>query len=162
MAYFQIMNLKITKVIPIFKQGSLSSCNNYRTISVLSVLSKIFERCILNQLVFYLTFEDILVPNQHGFRSSKTTVDCLVDLRDEIKKALDEESYAISIFLDLSEAFYTVNHSIPLSELDVYGIRVTENQWFRSYLTKRKQKVCVNGVESFPGVRTQEYPKGRS
>ena len=52
-----------------------------------------------------------------------TTVDCLVDLTDEITKALDEESYAISIFLDLSKAFDTVNHSIPLSKLDVYGIR---------------------------------------
>ena len=58
-------NLKIAKVIPIFKQGSRSSCNNYRPISVLSALSKIFERCILNQLSFYLTYEDILVPNQY-------------------------------------------------------------------------------------------------
>ena len=77
-----------------------------------------------------------------------TTVDCLVDLIDEITKALDEESYAISIFLDLSKAFNTVNHSILLSKLDVYGIRDIENQWFRSYLNKRKQKVFVNGVES--------------
>ena len=77
-----------------------------------------------------------------------TTVDCLVDLIDEITKALDEENYAISIFLDLSKAFDTVNHSILLSKLDVYGIRDIENQWFRSYLNKRKQKVFVNGVES--------------
>ena len=141
-------NLKIAKVIPIFKQGSRSSCNNYRPISVLSALNKIFERCILNQLSFYLTYEDILVPNQYGFRSGMTTVDCLVDLIDEITKALDEENYAISIFLDLSKAFDTVNHSILLSKLDVYGIRDIENQWFRSYLNKRKQKVFVNGVES--------------
>ena len=77
-----------------------------------------------------------------------TTVDCLVDLIDEITKALDEENYAISIFLDLSKAFDTVNHSILLSKLDVYGKRDIENQWFRSYLNKRKQKVFVNGVES--------------
>ena len=57
-----------------------------------------------------------------------TTVDCLVNLIDEITKALDEESYAISIFLDLSEAFDTVNHSILLSKLGVYGIPVIENQ----------------------------------
>ena len=119
-------NLKIAKVIPIFKQGSRSSCNNYRPISVLSALRKIFERCILNQLSFYLTYEDILVPNQYGFRSGMTTVDCLVDLIDEITKALDEENYAISIFLDLSEAFDTVNHSILLSKLDVYGKRDIE------------------------------------
>ena len=89
-----------------------------------------------------------MVPNQYGFRSGMTTVDCLVDLIDEIRKALDEENYAISIFLDLSKAFDTVNHSILLSKLDVYGIRDIENQWFRSYLNKRKQEVFVNGVES--------------
>ena len=107
-----------------------------------------FEKCILNQLLFYLTYEDILVPNQYGFRSGMTTVDCLVDPTDEITKALDEENYAISIFLDLSKAFDTVKHSILLSKLDVYGIRDIENQWFRSYLKKGKQKVFVNGVES--------------
>ena len=136
-------NLKIAKVIPIFKQGSRSSCNDYRPISVLSALSK-----ILNQLSFYLTYEDSLVPNQYDFRTGMTTVDCLVDLIDEITKALDEENCAISIFLDLSKAFDTVNHSILLSKLDVYGIRDIENQWFRSDLNKRKQKVFVNGVES--------------
>ena len=54
----------------------------------------------------------------------------------------------VAIFLDLSKAFDTVNHSILLSKLDLYGIRAGENQWFKSYLSKRKQKVFVNGVES--------------
>ena len=76
-----------------------------------------------------------------------TTGDCLVDLTDEIKKTVDEERYTISIFLDLSKALDTVNYSILLSKLDIYGIRVIENQWFTPYLTKRKQKVFVNGVE---------------
>ena len=88
-----------------------------------------------------------MVPNQYGFRSGMTPVDCLVDLIDEKTKALNEENYAIFIFLDLSTAFDTVNHSILLSKLDVYGIRDIENQLFRSY-GKRKQEVFVNGVES--------------
>ena len=93
---------------------NLQSFNDHGIFTlVLSALSKIFERCILNQLSFYLTYKDILVPKQYGFRSCMTTVDCLVDLKDEITKALDEKNYAISIFLDLSKAFDTVNHSIP-------------------------------------------------
>ena len=72
----------------------------------------------------------------------------MVDLIDEITKALDEEKYAVSIFLDLSKAFDTVNHSMLLSKLDLYGIRGNEHQWFRSYLSNRKQRVFVNGVES--------------
>jgi len=56
---------------------------------------------------------------------------------DEITKALDEEKYAVSIFLDLSKAFDTVNHSILLSKLDSYGIRGIENQWFKTYLSNR-------------------------
>ena len=72
----------------------------------------------------------------------------MVDLIDGITKALDEGKYAVSIFLDLSKAFDTVNHSILLSKLDLYSIRGDENQSFRSYLSNRKQKVFVNGVES--------------
>ena len=153
-------SLKIAKVIPIFKQGSRSSCNNYRPISVLSVLSKIFEKCILNQLKFYFMIENILVSNQYGFRSGSTTTDCLVELMDEITKAIDQEKYAVSIFLDLSKAFDTVNHSILLSKLNSYGIRSIENQWFKSYLSNRKQKVFVNGIESSSLLISSGVPQG--
>ena len=99
-------------------------------------------------MIFHFNTENILVSNQFGFRAGKTTTDCLVDLVDDITKVIDEGSYAVSIFLDLSKAFDTVNHSILLSKLDLYGIRAGENQWFKSYLSKRKQKAFVNGVES--------------
>ena len=73
-------NLKIAKVIPIFKQGSRDSCDNYRPISVLQVLSKILEKCIYNQLMYYIITENIITPYQYGFMPGSTTVDCLVDL----------------------------------------------------------------------------------
>ena len=91
-------SLKNAKVIAIFKQGSRLLCNNYRPISVLPALSKIFERCILNQLMVYFTTENILIPNQYGFRSDNTSIDCLVDLIDEITLALDEGCYALSLY----------------------------------------------------------------
>ena len=99
-------------------------------------------------MIFHFNTENILLSNQFGFRAGKTTTDCLADLVDDITKAIDEGSYAVSIFLDLSKAFDTVNHSTLLFKLDLYGIRAGENQWFKSYLSKRKQKVFVNGVES--------------
>ena len=153
-------SLKVAKVIPMFKQGSRSLCNNYRPISVLSALSKIFERCILDQLIFHFNTENILLSNQFGFRAGKTTTDCLADLVDDITKAIDEGSYAVSIFLDLSKAFDTVNHSTLLFKLDLYGIRAGENQWFKSYLSKRKQKVFVNGVESNFYLLESGVPQG--
>ena len=69
-------SLKVAKVIPTFKQGSRPLYNNYRPLSILSAVSKIFERCILNQLIFHFNTENILVSNQLGFKAGKTTTDC--------------------------------------------------------------------------------------
>ena len=85
---------------------------------------------------------------QYGFRRGRTTIDCLVDLIEEITVAFDQGQYALSIFLDLSKAFDTVNHSILLTKLIYYGIEDMENQLFDCYLHKRKQRVLVNGIFS--------------
>ena len=77
-------SLKIAKVIPIFKQGCRLLCNNFRPISTLSALSKIFEKCALNQITFYFILEGLFIDNQYGFRRGRTTTDCLVDLIEEI------------------------------------------------------------------------------
>ena len=92
--------------------------------------------------------ENILISNQYGFRRGYTTTDCLTDLYGEITSALDQENYAVTLFLDLNKAFDTVNHSILLSKLDFYEIRNLENHWFRAYLTNRKQRVFVNRTSS--------------
>ena len=130
-------SLKIAKVIPIFKQGCRLLFNNYRPISILLALSKIFEKCVLNQITFYFILEGLFTDNQYGFRRGRTTTDCLVYLIEKITLALDQGEYALSIFLDLSKAFDTVNHSNLLTKLIYYGIEDMENQWFDSYLHKQ-------------------------
>ena len=84
-------NLKIANVIPIFKQGSRDSCDNYRPISVLPVLSTILEKSIYNQLINYIITENIITTNQYGFMPASTTLDCLVDLVEEISSTLDRD-----------------------------------------------------------------------
>ena len=135
-------------------------CDNYRPISVLPVLSKVFEKCIYNQLISYFSSENIITPTQYGFKPGSTTVDCLVDLIEEISTSLDQGDYAVSIFLDLSKAFDTVNHSILLSKLSFYGIQKPHIDWFKSYLNKRKQRVFVNGNISDTMPISSGVPQG--
>ena len=85
--------IKFAKAVPIFKQGSRFVCNNYRPISVLSSISKIFEKCIFNQLMFYFTNNKMISPKQYGFRPGLTTSDCLIDLIEEITSSLDQGHY---------------------------------------------------------------------
>ena len=98
------------------------------------------------RFTFYFILEGLFADNQYGFRRGRTTTDCLVDLIEEITVALDQGEYALSIFLDLSKAFDTVNHSILQTKLIYYGIEDLENQWFDSYLHKRKQKLLVISI----------------
>ena len=138
--------MKLAKVIPIFKQGSRFACSNYRPTSVLSSISKIFEKCFFNQLMFYFTNNIMVSSKQYGFRPGFTTSDCrLIDLIEEITSSLDKGLYAVSLSLDLSKAFDTVNHQILLNKLKHYGLQQSEYNWFKSYLTNRKQQVhaCI-------------------
>ena len=99
-------------------------------------------------MIVFFTDQDIIVSNQYGFKPGCTTVDCLVDLVEEISTTLDQGDYAVSIFLDLSKAFDTVNHAIQLSKLLFYGISNSDISRFKSSLNKRKQRVFLNGVMS--------------
>ena len=91
--------------------------------------------------MFHISFHNLFAPNQYGFRSGANTTDCLVDLIEQITKCLDSGEFAVTLFLDLSKAFDTVNHSVILSKLSHSGVVGIENMWFKFYLQHRRQRV---------------------
>ena len=132
--------LKIAKVIPLFKKGEETSIGNYRPISLLSSISKVFERVVFNQLYQYLNVNDLLFDSQYGFRKQHSTELAALELIDRIHKSMDNGQIPVSIFLDLSKAFDTLDHTILLSKLKYYGIKNKAFQWFNSSL--KQASVC--------------------
>ena len=108
--------LKISKTIPIFKnKGSDLHIQNYRPISLLSNIDKIFERVMFNRVVDFLNKHNCIYNKQFGFRKNHSTVHALLDLTEEIRHALDNNLFAAGIFLDFQKAFVTVDHVIHIN-----------------------------------------------
>ena len=140
--------LKIANVILINKKGDKLDCNNYRPISLLSNISKVFEKSMHIRLVNFLRKTKLLFCQQFGFRSGYSVNHALTSLIELIRKALDEEKFACGVLIDLQKAFDTVDHNIFLSKLYHYGVKGTPHQWFKTYLTGRQQCTTINHQKS--------------
>ena len=140
--------MKIAKVIPIFKKGQKDSLNNYRPISLLTSISKVLERLVYVRSLKFLVNCNILSDSQFGFRKRHSTTHALLTFIDKVAHAIDDAKHTIGIFLDFSKAFDTIDHEILLYKLNHYGIRGRALDWFRDYLTERKQFVSINGHDS--------------
>ena len=152
--------LKISKVIPIHKGESAEELNNYRPISLLSIFDKIIEKLMHKRLYNFLNLHDTLFINQFGFRKNNSTSFALIQITEKIKETIDNKKYGCGIFIDLRKAFDTVNHEILLKKLNHYGIRGIALDWFRSYLSNRKQYVFHNGESSKYQNITCGVPQG--
>jgi hypothetical protein len=139
---------KIAKVIPLFKSGDRSLPDNYRQISLLSCFSKIFEKVVCSRLTNFLENNNILTPDQYGFRKSHSAVHPMVHMMNFVSRALNKKETTIAIFCDLRKAFDTVNHKILFKKMFNIGIRGMELEWFKNYLLNRKQFVYLNGKSS--------------
>ena len=104
--------LKIAKVIALFKKGETYNPNNYGPISLLSCFNKLFEKLLCKRLVSFLARYKVLFNYQYGFRKLHSTTLALIEFTDNIIRFLDEVNYCISVFIDLTKAFDTVDHYI--------------------------------------------------
>ena len=152
--------LKIAKVLPLYKKNDASSFNNYRPISLLPSISKVFEKIMFKQIYNYFQTYKLFYSSQYGFREGHSTELAAIELIESVIKELDNDNIQISIFLDLSKAFDTLDHTILLKKLSYYGIIGNSANLIQSYLTNRQQFVEFDGVQSTYLPVTTGVPQG--
>jgi hypothetical protein len=145
-------------VIPLYKGKGLKPhfYTNYRPISLLSIVGKVIERLMYNQLEAFLIRYNILFKSQYGFQGGHSTIHAVIDFVEKINEALEKGELCYGIFYDLSKAFDT----IPLQKLHHYGIRGVALEWLLSCLTDKKQFVWWNGQASRQENLSTGVPQG--
>ncbi|XP_065662580.1 uncharacterized protein LOC136085218 [Hydra vulgaris] len=151
---------KVAKVIPIHKMGSYLDYSNYRPISLLSNLSKLFEKAMFQRLEHFLEKHKFIYKHQYGFRNKHSTTHSLIEITEKIRQAIDNKHFACGVFIDIRKAFDTVEHTILLEKLKHYGIRGIPFLWFSSYLFNRTQFVSINGINSGLAKSFNGVPQG--
>lgn len=144
--------LKVARVIALHKGGSRLELDNYRPISLLPVVSKVFEKVVNKQFRQFLTHHNILSPRQFGFRPGHSTSHAVQNLVGEIVSGFDKNRNCMALFLDLRKCFDSCNYDIILSKLEHYGIRGLSLNWFESYLSNRYQFVDMPGMVPSPRI----------
>ena len=124
--------------MPVY-QDDESCASNYRPISLFSIFNGIFEKLMYQRLGKFIIKHKILINSQYGFRGGHNTQHTILDIVNTIQNNMNSGKFTCGLFIDLKQAFYTVDHYILLQKLDFYGIRGIVNNWFQSYLTFRKQ-----------------------
>jgi hypothetical protein len=149
---------KQANVLPIHKKNCVEPVTNYRPISLLSIVSKVLERCVFNNIY---PFVHALINNvQHGFLRNRSCVTQLLGVLHDIGKNLDQNKQVDMLYLDFSKAFDSVDHDILLYKLQKHGINGVLLRWFESYLNDRWQRVVIEGAASTWSPVTSGVPQG--
>lgn len=152
--------LKKAIVIPIFKGGNRKDPDHYRAVSILSNVSKIFERLIYEKILSFSDKYKLIENNQYGFKKNSSTNDAIGKLIHSINSAKDKKLLSLCLFLDLSKAFDTIPHELLLKKLNKMGIRGLAEKLIRSYLSNRSQITKVNDSLSDEGKLDVGLPQG--
>lgn len=149
---------KTGTITPIHKKGSKREICNYRPISKLCVLAKIFEKIIHNQV--YDAVKNSFIPQQHGFLKGRSTTSNLITFTDAITKGMDAGGQVDAIYTDYSKAFDRIDHGVLLDKLLAAGIQGDLHRWFTSYVNNRCQTVVLNGFASISSPIPSGVPQG--
>jgi hypothetical protein len=139
---------KFAHVIPIPKSSDATTPDDFRPVSTLHIISKVFEKVAQLQLLEHLQRYSLLSSRQSGFRPGYSCESLLLKLTEKWKNTMDEGKVTAVAFLDLSKAFDSVCHHQLLEKLQLIGADATSMRWFQSYLTGRSQKVCTESGQS--------------
>ena len=139
---------KLANIQPIHKKASRQIKSNYRPISLLPVCSKVFEKIIFDDLYKFLNENNLISSLQSGFRPGDSTINQLLSITTEIYEAFENFEEVRAAFLDISKAFDKVWHEGLLFKLKQNGISGNLYGFMESYLSDRKQRVVLNGLES--------------
>ena len=154
---------KKTLVIPVYKgTGDRADCNNYRPISIISNLAKIFEKLLYERIMHFLVQEKFFSPSQFGFQLGSNTTTAVLHAIDRIKCGLDDGKHVTALFLDISKAFDCVDHTLLLDKLEKAGIRGKAHELIVDYLFGRELRVRSDGVLSVESFMTTGIPQGSS
>ena len=151
---------KEANVTVIFKKGDPSLPSNYRPISLLNTMEKVFERLIFKHLFNHLRFNNFLSPVQSGFTPGDSTVNQLLSIYDTLCKSLDNGLEVRVIFFDISKAFDKVWHKGLLTKLKHAGLTKLLYDWFVDYLSGRSQRVVLSNAKSSFGNLSAGVPQG--
>ena len=145
---------KKARVTPIYKgNGEVNEPSNYRPISVVSHISKFFEKCVNYYLLQYFENHSFLCHDQSAFRKGHSTGTVLHKLVDDLLDNINEGMMNAIYFFDLKKCFDTINHDLLLFKLQKYGVENNELLWFIDYLSDRSQAVTVDGcISSFTTI----------
>lgn len=141
-------NMKIAKVIVLSKGGNPNELRNYRPISLLPVFSKGLEVIVNKRLTKFFEKHRSITNLQFGFRKLRSTEIALLHHKEHIIQNIERKLFTLGIYIDLSKAFDSLNHSLLLAKLEKYGIRGVALSFFRSYLTSRQQYVSISTSSS--------------
>ena len=141
---------KTAKIIPLHKKGDQTNPKNYRPVALLSVLSKILEKAVFQQIMDYMELNNLFHPSHHGFRSGLSTTTALLEMQDFWLENFDKNRITAAVMLDLSSAFDVVRADILTKKMQVYGFDESILKWIASYLSGRHQQVYIDGYLSKP------------